>query len=232
MQPITVKIKKPDNGQNSAPPANLLNLNEPPAPRSAWHRVKKYLWLAALVLILVESGVLAWFYFGRPVLPYYQFLPENPTAVAYLDLSSAGKLAISLKTASPDWPPASWGDKTWQELLNQTKLGSAADLLKLFQDKITLAAVSTAENQPPSWLLVGKLRVTPEAFSQAQATAEKNLKLNYNLVAESYRQIKITQVNALNSNQNNLFYAQANNFFVLANSDSLLKATLDKIIAQ
>jgi hypothetical protein len=86
--------------------------------------------------------------------------------------------------------------------------------------------------QPPSlnWLVMATLKANDDKFNKFREQAEKALKQNYNLIFETYRQIKITQIKPLNQKPEGLYFAEIKNYFILTNRQETLKETIDKAI--
>lgn len=219
MQPTTIKINKSPNRQNELT-KNLLNLNDSSNKPRLNNKIKKYLWLL-LAMVLIEGAGLAWLYLQKPISPYFKALPPNAIFSSYFDQTSLVKL---LKN-NIGWPPITWGDNELKSWLSKRKIGQPEQILKLFADQMALAV-----DQNENWLILAMIKAPSNVFQQAQYAAEQTLKQDYNLISESYRQISITQIKPLNQRRGNLFYARANSYFILTNSNEIIKATIDRII--
>ncbi len=230
MQPISVKINKSPAGQNE-PLKNVLNLNSSLTKPQQSNRTKKYLWLL-LVLATLEGAAIVWLYLAKPISPYFKIIPRDLIASSYFNQSSLLELLKSLKNDQTSWPPLNWADNALPELINKTRIEQPEQLLRLFEDQMALAVLPQKTKQSATWLGLAFVKAPADVFSQTRDKAEQALKQNYNLINESYRQIKISQVKPLEQDKNSLFYAQIKGYFILANNAEVIKTTIDKIIGQ
>jgi len=227
MPPISVKINRSpaDNNEPAKPAKNILNLMNGSPAKTKKGGSKKYLWLL-LLLAVVQGLVIAWLYLAKPVSPYFKLLPPNLIASSYFNQSSLLEL---LKSNQTSWPPINWSANTLRETIKKAKIEQPEQLLKLFHDQMALAILPPETGTVPIWLILASIKDPAGAFSQARDQFEQALKQNYNLINESYRQIKIFQIQPLSQNKNNLFYAETNGYFILTNDNALIKATIDKL---
>ena len=230
MPPISVKINRPpaDNNEPAKPAKNILNLMNGSPAKTKKGGSKKYLWLL-LLLAVVQGLVIAWLYLAKPVSPYFKLLPPNLIASSYFNQSSLLEL---LKSNQTSWPPINWSANTLRETIKKAKIEQPEQLLKLFHDQMALAILPPETGTVPIWLILASIKDPAGAFSQARDQFEQALKQNYNLINESYRQIKIFQIQPLSQNKNNLFYAETNGYFILTNDNALIKATIDKLVGR
>lgn len=231
MQPTQIKINKNANSQpeQAKPLKNILNLNgllNRPPSNNRW---KKYLWLL-LVLVIIEGGAIAWLYFLKPVSPYFKFLPQDTAVSSYFNQTSLLTLIKSHKSAQPDWPPLAWSANALKDFFSSAKIDQPEQLLTAFSDQMALAILPQNSKASAAWLILSSIKAPSDIFSQTRDKTEERLKQNFNLINESYRQIKISQVQSLNKDKQSLFYAVANGYFILTNDLSLAKSTIDKII--
>lgn len=231
MQPTPVKINKSSaNGSESAKTArNTINLTDGPLAKTPTNGLKKYLWLL-LILVAAQAAAIAWLYLLKPISPYQKLLPPNAVATAYFNQNTLLNLTKSQLSADSAWPPLAWGEAALKNFLSQNKIEGPEQILALFADQMALAILpQTGQNNPP-WLILSLIKVPGDQFSRSRDQIEQALKQNYNLTSEPYRQIKISQVQPLKDNKLSLLYAEANGYFILANSKELIKTILDRII--
>ena len=90
---------------------NVLNLTNGSSVKMQSNGLKKYLWLL-LILVIAESGVIAWLYLLKPVSPYQKLLPPNAVASAYFNQNTLLNLIKSQRSASAAWkdPHSSFPD--------------------------------------------------------------------------------------------------------------------------
>jgi len=231
MQPTPIKINKSSaNGQEPTKlTKNILNLNSSPAKPQKNNPLKKYLWLL-LALILIASAAIVWLSLAKPISPYFKIIPREAIISSYFSQSSLLELLKSAKNNQAIWPPDNWKNNALQKIINKTRIEQPEQLLSLFEDQMALAVLPQKTGADPTWLMLASAKAPPDTFAQARDKTEQSLKQNYNLISESYRQIKISQVKPLEQDKNSLFYAQANNFFILTNDETLIKETIDRII--
>lgn len=196
----------------------------------------KPVWLIslALIFILAVSGLIM-FVRSRPFSPFEELVPAEAIGVAYF---SQEKLAQSLNVLGQrnyDWQPFASAQSQIKELAakNGFELGVLAGF---FEDNMALVLLpppgpSEKNAGQPGWLCLARTK-DQAALGSALDRAADEFKRNYNLSAENYRQIKVTEVKALNQNQAGLFYVLDQNYFLASSNLEVLKATIDKIINQ
>lgn len=229
LTPIKINKNSVPGDKPIKPVKNVLNLNGSAAKPSSSHRLKKSLWLL-LFLVLTEGAIIAWLYLLKPVSPYLPLLPANAIASSYFNQGSLLAFLRSQKNANPAWPPLAWGESVLKDFQQQSKVDQPEQLLALFSDQMALAILPQATDNNPTWLILASVKAAPDTFSASRDQIEQTLKQNYNLTSELYRQIKISQVQSLKDTKLSVFYAQANQYFILTNSEEVIKTTLDNII--
>jgi len=108
--------------------------------------------------------------------------------------------------------------------LDMVEIGS------LFEDKMALILLPTESSGKPQWLYLAVIKKSPAEVSPIIDDAEKNLKQNYNLISDVYRQIEITQIKPLDEDSIGVFFAQPGNLFILSNDNQTIKNTIDKAL--
>jgi len=226
MAPINIKIRKSNPAEPE--PTNVLNLTSQPAEKQAQGHLKKYLWLL-LALLIGEALIIAALYFKQPSSPYLKILPSNLIATSYFDQSQISSLFKSLKSQGYDLPILSWSENELKNLADKANIESTDQLLSLFDDQAAFALVP-GNDQRLNWMLLASIKVSGEKFSELQDATERDIKQNFNITNEDYRQIKITKVQNLNQGTNSLYYARVKNYFIATNNVSRLKESIDLAI--
>lgn len=239
MEPIPLKIKK---GNNQANPEskNILNLSQTPENALALKgplvkRLKKLIrrrWLILLLIFALASQTvwLTLVVFTQPTLPHLKVIPPTSPTIIYLNQASLRPLLADLQTSQYAWPPFQWFSNLFQQFTTNNNLTSESRLLPaFFKDPLTLVLLPT-DSIAPHWLLLADLDFSPDNFALALKQGEEKLKQNYDLVFESYRQIKITQIKPLNQDSHRIFYASVGKTFLLANNLTSLKKTIDQLL--
>lgn len=231
MQPTPIKINKPAvSGTEDAKPArNVLNLTNGLPTKPKANGLKRYLWFL-LILAAVEGAGLIWLYLLKPTSPYQKLLPQETVVSSYFNQTTLINLIKSQRAADASWPPLAWGESALKGFLTQAKINQPEQVLSLFTDQMALAILPEETEIKPTWLLLASVKAPGDTFSQSRDKIEQVLKQNFNVTGESYRQVKISQIQPLSQDKNNFFYAETDGYFILTNNETIIKKTIDKII--
>jgi hypothetical protein len=217
MLPINIKIKKSPKGHSDSP--NVLNLNEQPGKKPK-NTLKKYVWLLAAI-ILAESLTIAFFYYKQPDSPYFKLVPKNIIAVSYFDQTELSSLLKSIDNL----PTVQLAEEEIKNVLNKAKIEFGAEVLKVFKDQMAFIVLPN-NGKILSWMILAQNKESQEQINLIKERTEKQLKQNYNLTNEDYRQIQITKIQNLEQGSNNLYYASVKNYFILTNNFDSLKESI------
>ena len=222
MLPINIKIRRSPKEHPESP--NVLNLNEQSGAGQPKNSLKKYLWLLA-VIVLAEALTIGFFYLKQPTSPYFKIIPKNIIAVSYFNQTELNDLLKSIR----ELPAIKLTKEGMRETLSKTKIEPNEEILKIFQDQ--MAFVVLPENgKSLNWMLLAQIRVGNEQSSALKEKTEKQLKQNYNLTNESYRQVEIIKIQNLDQGPNKLYYSLIKNYFILTSDIGSLKESIDQII--
>lgn len=225
MQPVAIKIKKesvrPEGALSAQPP-------EAPAPISKKSRPNKlFFWLLAVAVLILAAAV---FLFPKPALPYQDLVAADARGVFYFNEEWLSASLKAMAESGYAWPPFVWLKDNWQKWLADNKL-EIKQIAPLFEPQMVLVWLPSS-NGRFDWLLLASKKVSDSVFESVLSQTEKELKQNYNLISEIYRQTTITEIKSLSQNQSSLYYAQIKNYFLISNSADSLKGTIDKIIGR
>ncbi len=223
MEPIGIKIKKEPAKQNGEPTIRFF------APQIIKKNFNKRVFWLPISSILILVGTLAVFLFLKPALPYANLIPSR-VPVFYFNQGDMANLTGVLVKNNYAWPPFIWLKDSWQKLLADNKL-EIKQISPLFKESMALVWPQSSASGPV-WLLLAMKQASDNAFGTALEQMEKQLEQNYNLVLDTYRQIKIIGIKALAKNQPDIFYAQIKNYFLISNNSDFLKETLNKAIGR
>lgn len=221
---IPVKIKKVigQKNQSAAGTANL-NKNGSTTTRPA-RRIRFYVWLL-LLLVLVESGMIVFFFLTKTAAPYQSLMPTESVSVIYFNQSSLANLIES----QSDWPPLAYFKQIIEGFSDKAGL-KIVELQPLFMEKMVLVLLPEPDKASPQWLLLATQKITDAEFEANLEKAQKNLKQNFNLISEVYRQNTIITIKPLNQDYNNLYFTRLKNLFLLSNDVQTIKNTIDKAL--
>lgn len=223
METIPVKITKSSLNGQAAKPADPA----PPKNKPSANKAKRvFIWLLT-ILVLAETGALAFLCFKQPPSPYASLIAPDAVIAANFDKAAFSETIISLKNGQFSWGPFSSASNNLSWLLDQTGI-NLAEIGTFFDNQMALAVLPGLINNSPRWLFLATLKTDDAAFRQALGKTEKNLKQNYNLIPQNYRQISLTEIKSLNQNAPSVFYALVNKTFILGNSEAAIKAVIDK----
>lgn len=224
---IPVKIKA--IGQRNQSPRGTVNLNQDgstvarPAKKACF-----YVWLLVL-LALIEGGIIVFSFLTKTPVPYQSLIPADSISVIYFNQSYLADLAKSLKGNQYGWPPLSSFSQDLEQFFKQANL-STNDLQPLFEAQMALILLAGANDNPLQWLLIATKKIEESEFEFFLDKAQKNLKQNFDLRADVYRQTTITIVKSLNQSYKNLYFAHLKNLFLLSNNADIIKSTIDKAL--
>ena len=226
MEPTFIKIRK-GSRQKVADP-NAINLAQSNRPTQKTPDKKRWLILLLMIIVLAEASWLAFLLFIKTAPPYQSLIPKNTVSFTYFNQSQLKELTSSLKNQNYQWPFSTDAPEILGQFLSKNGLNLDA-ISSLFKNQIALIILD--DNQPPlKWLVIAEKNAQDQEFTGQLNQAEKNLKQNFNLSSDSYRQIKISQIKRLDQNPNSFYYVQISDYFLLSNHLDTLKSTIDKII--
>jgi hypothetical protein len=121
-----------------------------------------------------------------------------------------------------------------ENCFNQANLNFKNDIETIFKDRVIFMVMpSDSETILPA-LLVFEKKDSSDNLKSALNKAESVFKENCNLSFENYRQIEIASLKPFNPLSNNLryqyFYAQVENYFIIANSKNALEQVIDFVL--
>ena len=225
---IPIKIKRVVSQDNQSGP-RMPNLNQSnSAPALAKKRkVRLFLWFL-FILVLIEASIIVFILLTRPVTPYQSLIPAESVLTIYFNPSSLGELTKSLNESQYSWLPFTSLNQSLEGFFNQANL-KISELQPLFKDQMVLILLPKSANLSFRWLLIATKKVGDAEFESQLEKGEKNLKQNFNLVSEVYRQTTVTMIKPLNQG-NELYFAHFKNLFLLSNEVQTLKSTVDKAL--
>lgn len=224
--PIQIKTKQSDDSRTMR--SNNIDLNN---KESHSKKTGKgfFFWLL-LVIVMVEAGAITFLYFINTTPPFYSLLPSNPTITAYFNQSSLNSLLQTLKNSQTTvWLPFASANQSLSAFLAKNNI-NAAEISSILEDRMSLALLTPSTGDKPIWLFFATVKNSPDEVASIIKKAERDLKQNFNLVSDTYRQIDIEEIKPLDQNQNSIFFAQPNNLFLLSNDSQTLKDTIDKAL--
>jgi hypothetical protein len=226
MQSVAIKIKKESVRPEGAP---LIQPPSPPRPNKKNQPNKLFFWLPA-ILCLILAAVLAAFSFLKPASPYQDLIPSQAVGVIYFNQGPLAGSAKALAENNYAWPPFVWLKDAWQELLTEHKI-EIKQISPFFEEPMALVWLA-GSGPRPVWLLLTTKKAGDSAFAAKLEQLEKQLKQNYNLISDVYRQIKIVEIKSLEPSRQSVYYGQAKKYFLVADNLNSLKETIDKIIGR
>lgn len=216
MQPVSIKVR-----QNQVPPQIPVAppkdqaLEEPkPQKKFTWN---KLFYLVLLFLFLSETVFIV-YWLNRPDQAYKKYIPKNAIISAYLNVPELAEALLSVQSPATDY-------------LNNLSLKNNLEpkqLPEAFENPALFILMPPSENRL-IWLAIGKVNVNK--FQEGLKKAEQELKKNYNLISEDYRQHEITEIKALGGEKNkSIFYSLAGSFLIFGNDRAQIQAAIDRMI--
>jgi len=225
---IPIRIKKA-TGQKNQPMSKPSNFIQNDSALVNFKRKVRFKVWFLLILILVESSFIAFFFLTRPVNPYQNLIGTQTVSTIYFNQSLLADLANSLKESQYGWPPLTSFNQDLERFFNQADL-KIGELRPLFEDQMVLILLPKTDEIPVRWLLIATKKASDSEFVSFLDQTEKKLKQNFNLVAEVYRQTDITTIKPLNQGYQNFYFAHLKSFFLLSNDAQALEDTVDKVL--
>jgi virulence-associated protein VagC len=174
---------------------------------------------------LAESLIIAFFYYKQPDSPYLKIIPKKIIAASYFDQTELSGLLKSIDLL----PAVQLAKEDLKNVLNKAKIEFGGEILKIFKDQMALVILPN-NGKSLSWMILAQNKEGSEQISIIKERTEKQLKQNYNLTNEDYRQIQITKIQNLEQGPDNLYYASIKNYFILTNNLDSLKGSVDLTI--
>lgn len=221
MEPILIKVKKGFSARRK-PEAQP----EPEKKPQKFHLNR--FWIFILCLAFLSETLFLIYKVYQPSSLFDSLIPPNAISVSYFDPASSLETLNSLKQAGAAWPPLDWATNAQEQLKNRDQV-ELAQIPALFKNKAVLVWLPTDpdRNNRPRWLLIGQIK-NEEGLREAVNKAKTGLKQDYNLLSEDYRQIEITRIKPLSSEQGGVYFSQLKDYFCLASGADLIKKIIDQ----
>ncbi len=227
MNRIPVKINPVESDRNSLAHSNAPSQN---GKKDNFSKPKKglFFWLL-LVFALIEASAIVYLFLTNITPPFYSLIPQDSVSTIYFSQSSLSSLTKSLKNSGFGWAPFNLAEQNVSDFFTKNNL-NINEVKSMLEDKMAFILLSSNQQNRPQWLFLANLKKSlPEAATIIEKT-KKNLKQNFNLVSEMYRQIEIIEIKDLNKNSNGIYFAQPNNLLILSSDITALKNTIDRSI--
>ena len=210
---------------------NVLNLTPSPenAQKPVIARYLRWLFWALIAAAIGEGVALICFFIVKPPLPFDNLMPPKTALVAYFDQTALKEIVVALSKNQYSWPPFNWAQETTKKFLAKNQLSSLDAISGLFDNKMALAILPKVGPRP-AWLIFTTRQASRNDFDALLKQTTQQLKQNFDLADEDYRQTTITKVKELNQSQANLFYVQVQNYFLISSDLNALKETIDRAI--
>lgn len=223
MNTVQVKIKKDTEEVTPQKTSQPVSLSIPAKNRKIW---KKICWLIFL-FFLIETVYLG-FTFWKKSASLEKLLPQNAALTVSLNQTEVKSLISNLQAKNYLWPALGEAAKNINQFLKENNL-DLARAPEIFGNQITLSLLA---NAPDSfeWLTLTTIRISPGELERDLTSVQKNLKNNFNIVSESYRQTEIVQIKNLINSSRNIFYSQIKNYFLAGSSQEIIEKTIDQVL--
>ena len=215
-------MKIPIKIQNNSQLAGQEIKKRPELPKKPGKKISQYrliffiiiLLLLILLLLVARKPASPW--------PFLEIIPADTSSFVLLNIDD-----LWLKQ-NPLAPQLFFSQAP--DFLKKINLNFEQDIKPLYQEKIAFLMAPEQDRLDFLVLLQRKNNQT-EQGAKILAVIEKELKKDFNFSENSYRQLKITTLKPVfNSDPNNYFYCQTQNYFIISNSLPWLEKILDRII--
>jgi hypothetical protein len=227
MNKIPIKINPAESDKNQSIPFHNLSQN---GKKISQLKPKRglFFWLL-IVFAFIEAGGIAYLFLTNVTPPFYYLIPQDSASTIYFSQSSINSLTKSLKDSHFDWAPFNITEKGFSDFLTRNNL-NLTDINSILEDKMVLILLPASQQGGLRWLFLANIKKSlPDVLTVTEKT-KKNLKQNFNLTSEMYRQIEIIEIKNFNQNSNGIYFALPNNLLILSNNITALKNTIDRSV--
>jgi len=191
------------------------------AKRELQQPSRKWLFLSLVIFLIIIGSGLNYYFSISQKHAFADLIPENALA----------HLLINQIDIYPQVVPFS------QEMINkfnqyfdQAGLSFSQDIQSLFKNQaIFILLPSNSETALPFLVILEKNQGLAKT-SQILDKLKPELNKDFNLSSQNYRQIEVIILKSIDSSLNQYFYAQAEKYFIITNSQEELNKILDFII--
>jgi len=229
MQEVSIKIKKTVDEANH--PTDNHSQNQIKSEKTiVKKKSRRYLlfWIL-LGLVVVEAGIIAYFYSVKQTARYQSLIPDNAISAIYFNYSELNNLTNLLEKKQYNWPPFTLFKQSLADFFSKANI-NINQIQPLFADQMVLTILPSSDDGYIKWILIATQNVNDNAFKTYLDQIGKNLKQNFNLTPDIYRQTTITEIKSLNQNYKPLYMANLKNLFILSDNADATKSLMDKIL--
>lgn len=228
MTKIPIKIKKNILGQeiNGELKVDLRTKTEPKPIRPFCLK-----WGAFGLALIVLASLIIWLLSrSRPIL-FIEIIPQEKTALAIVNQEALYNQILPFYQNL--WPQSSFYQGLIDETNNYlTRLGLdfSKDILPLFKEESVIASFPAESGQAFPFIIILQKQGSSAKIDQILSRLEQELKKDFYLSFQVYRQIKITDLKPLSFGSADYFYSQTEKYLIIGNSLRSLEKTVDLII--
>lgn len=219
---VPIKIKKTSSDTQRVAEDLKVDLRNKGFNQKEEQSLSKWLFLSLFLIIVIIGLGLGWWFSSSKETSFRELVPGNPVIFSL----------VNQKDFYQQVAPVYYGQAIVSRInkyLTQADLNFEQDISGLFEDQ-TAFVLSPANSQNSfPLMIIFQTSQSLNKLEQILAKIEPELKKDFNFSTQDYRQIKIFSLKPF-SGSDSYLYVLIDKYFLVGNSQELLKQTIDKII--
>jgi len=192
---------------------------------------KKWLFLTILIIIIVVGAGVNYWILSSKKTDFTDLLSEETVVFSIINQD------VLYSQVSPFWQFLEqsnfYGQKAinqFNNYLNKAQLDFESDIQPFFEKDLAFILMPSNSETDFPFAFILKRKNLMAQISQVLDKIEPEFKNDFNFSSQVYRQIEITSLKSFSSSLFNYVYAQAENYFIVSNSQDCLKDIINNII--
>lgn len=238
MVKIPIKIKKSRSLVKKVSDELKVDLrenNESRPRRALGHNLfKKSLgWIVLVLIGAILTYSANWFLNPSKKAPLTDIIPQEAIAFGLIDQESFYSQILPFEQSIQGQSSFyKWLSAKIEEKLNQNSLDFQKDIQPLFRKQLGIALFPPESEEPFPFIIILQKQAASVQINRILSQIEPELKKDFHLFHQIYRQVKIIILKPLSPSASNYYYSQIENYLVISNSTNWLEKTIDLIIQQ
>jgi len=197
-------------------------------PQKPVQKNKIKAWLFLIIGIFLTGAIISVFFFFQKTNGLEKILPKDPAAVIVFEKDRIKNIFLNLEQNGWLWSPFEDLKKTGSDFLTRNQI-DFQKTFEAFEGKMALGLFKDASDNL-EWLAVAEIRIGSNDFERQLTEIKRNLKQNFNLFSETYRQTEIWQIENLSGQNPPIFFAKTKNYFLAGTNQEIIKQAIDRIL--
>jgi len=235
MSKIPIKVKKGNALAEQISDDLKVDLRNAPKIDLKQPRSTAGLFLCAFLALIIVGMLIFWLFSVSCTTLFFDLIPEEAVVFSLVDHE-----ALYNQTSPFEWflkEKNFYGQRAVEKIndyLNRAGLSFKEDVQPLFKKQAAFILLPENSETPFPFLLLFEIKVSLSETERVLDRIKTELKADYDFSSKIYRQIEIAILKPLSSSEAGIpdyyAYAQAEDYFIISNSQSALEKIIDSVI--